>query len=313
MRAKDGATVDVLVEYGADVHAKTKDGQSIMATGGAYADPTWMQAMIRHGATFDIKTDGPTQLMSAAWMNRLDVMAALLNEGVDPNLKGLWSKKANSYMTPLTAAVVDGHYDAAKLLIDHGAKIDKQDMSDALFNRRVSIVKLFWEHGAHTISPLTYAVSQGAPVQDLEKLIDQGSPAHPPQDEDSPLDVAARLGNFPAVQFLVEKEAELKKAGRPDPGWFHGLEGPLNNAASEGQDEIVAYLLQHGAKPNFADVVMAANNATPYSDERTSDHFEKSVKLLIDAGALKGISAQDSAAVLHSAIFTVKAPVIRPS
>jgi beta-lactamase regulating signal transducer with metallopeptidase domain/ankyrin repeat protein len=58
MRAKDGATVDVLVQYGANVHARTKDGESLLASGGAYADPTWMQALIRHGATVDIRTDG---------------------------------------------------------------------------------------------------------------------------------------------------------------------------------------------------------------------------------------------------------------
>lgn len=308
MRARDGATVDALVEYGADVHAKTKDGQSLLSAGGTYSDPTWMQALIRHGATYDIKTDGPTQLMRAAWMNQLDVMAALLSERVDPNLKGLWNKAANDYMTPLTAAVVAGHYDAAKLLVDHGAKIDKQDMSTALFNRRVSIVKLFWEHGAHTISPLTYAVSQGASVQELAKLVDQGNPLNTPQGENSPLNEAALLGNLPAVQFLVEKEADIKKAGQPDPKWFQGIEGPLNSAASEGQDEIVTYLLQHGAQANYGDVVEAANNSTPYPDERTKDHFEKTVKLLIDASALKGISAENSAEVLQSAIFTRQGP-----
>ena len=308
MRAKDGATVDVLVAYGADVHAKTKDGQSLLSSGGAYADPTWMQALIRHGATFDLKTDGPTQLMRAAWMGKLDVMSALLGEGIDPNLKGTWNKAANDYMTPLTAAVVDGNYDAAQLLVDHGAKIGKQDMTNALGNRRTSIVKLFWEHGAHTISPLAYAVSQGAPTQDLEKLVDQGAPVQSLPEEYSALEEAALVGNLPAVQFLVEREEGLKKAGQPDPNWFHGLDAPLLSAASEGQDEIAAYLLQHGAKASYSDVMAAANNSTPYDDERSKDHFEKAVQILIDAGALKGISAEHSVEVLQSAIFTRQGP-----
>jgi ankyrin repeat protein/beta-lactamase regulating signal transducer with metallopeptidase domain len=308
MRAKDGATVDVLVAYGADVHAKTKDGQSLLSSGGAYADPTWMQALIRHGASFDLKTDGPTKLMNAAWMGQLDVMSTLLGEGVDPNLKGTWNKAANDYMTPLTAAVVDGNYDAAHLLVDHGAKIGKQDMINALGNRRVSIVKLFWEHGAHTISPLTYAVSQGAQPQDLEKLVDQGVPVQSLPEEYPALEEAALVGNLPAVQFLVEREEGLKKGGQPDPNWFHGLDAPLLSAASEGQDEIVAYLLQHGAKGSYGDVMAAANNSTPYDDERSKDHFEKTVKILIDAGALKGISAEQSAQVLQSAIFTRQGP-----
>jgi ankyrin repeat protein len=204
--------------------------------------------------------------------------------------------------------VVDGQYDAAKLLVDHGARIDQQDMSNALFNRRISIVKLFWERGAHTISPLTYAVSQGAPIEELGKLVDQNPPALSPQGEDSALDEAALLGNLPDVQFLVEKAEAVKKAGQPEPKWFHGLDGALYSAASEGQDEIVTYLLQHGAKANYGDVVEAANNSTPYPDERTKDHFENTVGILIGAGALKGISAKNSADVLQSAIFTRQGP-----
>ncbi len=86
------------------------------------------------------------------------------------------------------------------------------------------------------------------------------------------------------------------------------MDRPLHSAASEGQDEIVAYLLQQGAKANYGDVVAAANNSTPYPDERTKDHFENTVKILIDAGALKGISAENSAEVLQSAIFTRQGP-----
>ncbi len=308
MWAKDGATVDVLIEYGADIHAKTRDGQPVLDTSGNVANSTRMEALIRHGAPFNPKTDGATMLLQAAWMNQVDIMLFLLNRGVDPNAPGVWStyNGKKNMMTPLQAAVVDGQYDAALLLVEHGARIDHQVMSNALFNRRVSIVKLFWEHGAHLISPLTYAVSQGAPVPELEKLVDQGNPINPPQDEDTPLNEAALLGDLPAVEFLVDKEP--RDQGKDQAGVSAYLAGPLQSAASEGQDEVVDYLIKQGAKANEEAVISAANNSTPYDDQRGKEHFEKTIKILLAAGALKGISQDESARILESAIFTRQGP-----
>src|SRR5260370_182199 len=62
---------------------------------------------------------------------------------------------------------------------------------------------------------LCYAVSQGAPVAELQKLLDQGRPADPPEDKVvPPLSEAAVLGDLPAVQLLVERGANVN-GGRP--------------------------------------------------------------------------------------------------
>jgi ankyrin repeat protein len=285
----------VLIEYGADITAKTQDGRTMIETSGNVADASRFEALIRHGVPFDPKTQGPTMLMSAAWRNEVDIMSCLLDHGVDPNAKGLWNKAANDYMTPLTAAVTDGQYDAAKLLVDRGAKVDEQLMANALGNRRAAMVKLFWERGDRSISELTYAISQGRPVGEIQKLLDGGMPVDPPQDKKMrPMTLAAELGQMDVVTLLVQRGAEVDDKSP----------SPLSEAAFEGQDEVVAYLLQHGAKADYQTVWNAVWNCHPYEDQRSKDHFEKTIRLLIDAGGLKGFSEHQSADILCASIFT---------
>jgi ankyrin repeat protein len=300
MVAKDGATVDALIEGGANLKAKPPEGMSLFSTSG-YGDASRLEALLRHGVPFDKKTDGPTLMMDAAWRNQVDVIAALLAQGVDPNIKGCWNKQYNDYMTPLTAAVTDGQFDAAKLLVEHGAIIQENgvkglnNMQNALYNRRIAMIKLFWDHGDRSISPLLYAVSQGASVAEVQKLLDSGTPADPPQDKDTtPLAEAAILGRMDLVQLLLQHGADVQKNDNR----------AIYYAAQEGQDEIVAVLLQRGAKLSQDTVWYAVWNCNPYPDQRSKDHFEKTIKLLIGAGALKGLSEQEQAKLLIAAIFS---------
>ncbi len=65
----------------------------------------------------------------------------------------------------------------------------------------------------------------------------------------------------------------------------------LNEAAREGQHEIVTLLLQHGAKAGYQPLWNAVWNSHPHDGQRTADHFEKTVKILLDAGARKNLSS----------------------
>ena len=184
MVAQDGATVDVLVAHGADVKAKLTDGSGtgIMQM---ISDqkPECLDALIRHGVPFDPKTDGPTILVHAAWRSNVPMVKDVLDRGVDPNLPGLWAMWHGKpdMMKPMVAAVINGHLEIAGLFLKHGAKVDNQSVDTALGNRQAKIVKFFWENNIRPISELAYAVSQGAPVGDLQKLLDAGMPADAPQ------------------------------------------------------------------------------------------------------------------------------------
>jgi beta-lactamase regulating signal transducer with metallopeptidase domain/ankyrin repeat protein len=309
MVAHDGATVDVLMEYGADLKLVTPTGQSVVesAARGSFDS---LEALLRHGAVFDPKTDGPTMLVMAAWSENVPMLKWLLEHGVDPNSPGVFGSKANKQplmMPPLQAAIVSGQTETVKLLLAHGAKAEGE-MITALHNRRIKIVKLLWESGVRSISELCYAVSQGAPVGDLQKLLEKGGPVDPPQDKQiTPLGLAALLGNMDAVKLFIAHHADVnagaaistnpkfKIATRMSPLWL---------AASEGQDEIVEYLLQHGAVTGPAALWQAAENSFPYLDQRSKDHFEKTVRMLIDAGALKTVAPEMAGMILSAPIQT---------
>jgi ankyrin repeat protein/beta-lactamase regulating signal transducer with metallopeptidase domain len=303
--APDSTTVDLLVEHGADVKAKNKNDLGVIFS--SRGDASRLKALIAHGAPFDPKADGPTMMMQAAWLDHVDVIAYLLSLDVDPNQKGTWNKEANMYFTPLQESVTSGHLDAAKFLLEHGAKVGPRlidgkpgpdDMVGAIYNRRKDIVKLFWEHGVRSISELTYAISQGEPVSEIQKILDSGIPPDPPQDKFiSPLALAAELGQLDVVTLLVQRGAKINGHVEPEAP-------PIDQAAGEGQDEVVDYLLQNGAKVDYQAIWNAAWNCNPYDDQRSKDHFERTVKLLIDAGTLKKTTPEQNGNILSAAVDT---------
>jgi bla regulator protein blaR1 len=310
MDARDGTAVDLLIQHGGDIHLKMTDGSGVLDMASDHP-LDYFQALLRHGVPLDVKKDGPTLLLRASWISNLPIMKEMIDRGVDPNVEGVWAMVNGKpdLMLPIRAATVGNQPEAAKFLLAHGAKAD-DDMITALFNRNNKIVKLFWESGVRNISELCYQISQGAPISDLGKLLDAGVPAAPPQDKKiTPLGEAAQLGNMEAVKLLIAHKADVNANGQPDPKSPKGWEmTPLCLAAAEGQDEVVAYLLQHGATPDPAAVYQAGFNSYPYSNQRSKDHFEKTVRILIDAGALKNITPDMAGLVLAGPLGTRQGP-----
>ncbi len=310
MDARTGAAVDLLVEHGADVRLKTTTGTTVLDM--ASNQPLdYFQALLRHGVSFDAKTDGATLLLRASWTSNLPMMKEMIDRGVDPNVEGMWAMVHGKpmRMLPLTAAAVDNQLQAAKFLVAHGAKADDQ-MITAMHNGNNAIVKLFWESGVRSVSELCYAVSQKAPVADLQKLLDEGVPADPPEDKKiTPLGEAARLGSMDAVQLLVAHRADVNSGGPINPKFPQMTRmSPLWLAAGEGQDEVVTYLLQQGAKPEPEALWQAAENSYPYNEQRSKDHFEKTVRILIDAGAARNVTPEMAGTILASSLGTRQGP-----
>jgi beta-lactamase regulating signal transducer with metallopeptidase domain/ankyrin repeat protein len=310
LEASRGDTLDALVEDGADLKATNRDGYGVMFLAGRH-DITYLQSLIRHGFAFDPKKDGPTIMVQATWVNNLPVIKWLLDHGVDPNAQGLWVHMKNGkddMMFPLQAVVITGQLDAAKLLLDHGSRWNRAT-TIALQNHYSNIVKLLWDHGVRDISELNYAISQNARIVDLEKILQSGSPVDPPEDTIiTPLGEAAVMDNLPAVELLVQHGADVNKGGNPDAEHPENRYTPLVLAAKRGQDEIVAYLLQHGAAADPAAVSYAALAGIPNSfyvgkDHLPSkEHYEQVIQELIDAGALKNTSPEWTGRILVQAI-----------
>ena len=292
--ARDAATVDVLVEYGADVHARF-NGQGVLdELDLGYRTLPYYQALAAHGLAIDNHENGVHLLMHAvAGGGNEDIVTWLLERGVDPN-----RAEPPSGEKPLARAAATAAENAAKILIAHGAKIDDEAINQAIDNDRDKVIKVFWESGAKNISELFYDVSQNAPVEKLEALLKKGSLADPPQDKHTtPLALAARHGNLAAVQLLVEHGANPNKKTAENT--------PLSSAAWEGHEDVVRYLLQHGARPD-PETMNAATSGfymwTQFYKRRpgnpTADTFYKIIQDLIDAGAYKNLPPDQMAKAL---------------
>jgi beta-lactamase regulating signal transducer with metallopeptidase domain/ankyrin repeat protein len=293
---------ECLLDHGVNPNLRDKSGITaigsvILMSGKRGGDAARM--LLEHHA------DGPTMLTLAAWTNKTDVIAYLLDHGVDPNQPQIIGhRNGHDIMVfPATAAAMTGSSDALKLLLAHGARADDAVVT-ALHNGQAHTVKVLWDSGVRIISELCYQISQGATVADVQKLLDQGSPVDPPQDKViTPLGDAAMLGKLDVVKLLVERHADVNKGdviNRAEPR--SPVATPLWLAAGEGQDEVIDYLLQHGARADFGALRNATYNCNPYGSQRTKDHFEKTEKLFLDAGALKSLTDGQKGEILSAAI-----------
>lgn len=80
-------------------------------------------------------------------------MKALLNEGADPNMEGLWEKN-----TPLHLAAAGGWIEGVRLLLEFGAEIDPIDcflfetpLHKAARNLEEEVCRLLCEFGADAL------------------------------------------------------------------------------------------------------------------------------------------------------------------
>jgi ankyrin repeat protein len=117
-----GEIVDCLLDNGADVNEKDKEGwTALMKTDNRRI----AESLIKHGADVNAKDkDGWTALMIAALIGRFDIVKYLVDLGVDLN------KKNNMGETALMLFIMSQNYnsDTAKYFIKHGADPNATDI-----------------------------------------------------------------------------------------------------------------------------------------------------------------------------------------
>ncbi|KAI9737989.1 MAG: hypothetical protein M1834_009359 [Cirrosporium novae-zelandiae] len=112
--------VTMLLDYGADVHAETKNSERPLHYASARGHARVAETLINRGAGIDIdvsNTFGWTPLHKAAFNNSIRVLKLLLRKNVNVNAE---TKKLE---TGLHFAVVKHHPKVAKILLDYGANI----------------------------------------------------------------------------------------------------------------------------------------------------------------------------------------------
>jgi ankyrin repeat protein len=176
---RHSAVVEELIKHKADVNLASKSGSTplMFAAQGSLKSA---RALLAAGARpNDVHPDtGQTALIIASTMGNTDIVAALLDNGADPNIKD-----ANTF-TALHAAVRDSDYG-----VDHASRV-----------AAAATVKVLLAHGADPNARLN---QKKQTVRALNEVAFQGA---------TPLDLAAEVNSLDAIKELVKGGADPKIA-----------------------------------------------------------------------------------------------------
>lgn len=308
---KDQATAEILLKAGVDPNRPNEFGQVPLQEA---RNAGVVEALVKGGAKFTglkdplipgmiqfssgdaieevLKLGPPVDqdtlqkaLISAAHMDKDDTALVLLNHGAKANEPGLWSK--DDPMLPLFTCCIFGSAKTAKVLLDHGAdpnagKFPGQMLKVAVHNQYKDVAKVLKDAGAKGVSDLAYALAIGDQKQIDELLKTAPMYSDNPGFWDDVLPSAAERGNLTLVRTAIEKGAPVLDKDTKVDAYY--------SAAFEGQWEVLDYLLKlrsPKSDPEELDQALwgAVWNCNPYPNQRPAAAFEKTVRILIAAGA----------------------------
>lgn len=263
---KQGASqkiIQLLIDHKADTQNAFKNAQT----------PEMISCLISCGLTPDDYEDELcAQLIDAVRNGKEEIVEVLLENGVDPNVKGV----KNVYEKPLEIALNKNRsFRIMELLVDHGASIDGM----LHFARTPAIAEYLLmkggkvdEYNSNGLTPLMcvntkvgeFLIHQGAELEkkssagatalalaasrgETEKcrlLLANNAKLESKDDQGlTPLSRAVDQKRLEVVKLLIERDANIQTTD-------HSGMTPLMHSAVRGNIAITSYLLEKGANPN---------------------------------------------------------------
>ena len=254
-----------------------------------------VQRAIQRGADLRFELGRPLRL--ASHLGHHEIVKYLLEQGAFVNACN------ETKETSLHTAATQGNVKVARTLIEHGANVDAQDancrtpLHSAVWASQVSIaiVKLLLEKGAdlsiatkqNKNTPLHGVAFDGREQLGLMLLDEGADPSAKNTQGETPLYIAARSGNTPIAQLLLDHGENKHRItiinATNEIGWT-----ALHVAAHNSHEGIVQILLDCGASIN--------TKSAPHKDyaglgRQTALHLavgagsEPIVRLLVERGA----------------------------
>ncbi|KAI5786601.1 ankyrin repeat-containing domain protein, partial [Pyronema domesticum] len=114
----------LLLEKGVDVHFCNTKGFSALWFAVHYHKPKFVRLLVEKGADVNCQDNhGETPLLQA--VDNIEILSFLLENGADVNFRSGFESR-----TPLECAVVLGHEDCVRLLLDKGAGVNLRNEMD---------------------------------------------------------------------------------------------------------------------------------------------------------------------------------------
>lgn len=286
----DDKLVKLLLDAGAAVNAKDRQGETALFNAVRYGHLGVVRLLLDAGADPNIGNQLPvkspdsgyTPLMYAAKrglvpstssvQDWLAIVKALLDKGAKPDMR------STQGATALSVAQDYGNQDIAKLLLQGGAK------------------EVLSYKGLELNDALIMAAGHGDPKEVVESLVAGADPEAASLAGVTPLLAAAYGGNVDAVRAVVGRGAQVNRVANGFRAWtWTGAKLPLGQqalaqaaslgdtalilAAQLGHEDVVAFLLDHGANPKLAN----PQGDTPLSVAAEQGH-DKIVAMLLAKG-----------------------------
>ena len=304
--------VQLLLDKGADVHARDINGETALMTAAEKGNTSIAKMLLEKGAEINTKNkQGQTPLLKIAEKENLDMINFLLENGADINARDKWKETAlittlrkhkmaaakllidkgadirvkdNFYQcTPLIWASNLGDIELVRLLLEKGAHVNAEDIEKktalvhAALNGHQQTRELLLKHGADPVY-LKIFTKKIENNQEVE-VADIGLHWTLQQTKDPKIKnllAAVALGDVNKVNGLLNKEIINKKINSLNGGTV------LSWAAISNQPQVVKQLIEKGANVD----ARSDYNLTPLIEAAHRGHLEV-VRFLLQSGADK--------------------------
>jgi len=203
VRADDLAKVDKLLASGADAKAANRYGITPLYLACENANPAIIERLLKAGADPNsTSTEGETALMTVARTGVVAAAKVLLDHGAKVDAREEWHGQ-----TALMWAVNEEHPAMIKELIAHGADVNAVSNINKWERQNTSEPREKWLPSGG-LTPLLFAARQGC-VECEQILLDAGAKINTTDpDGISPVLIAIINGHYDAAGFLLNKGAD---------------------------------------------------------------------------------------------------------
>jgi ankyrin repeat protein len=216
----DATKVKAMVESGADVNATGMWGNTPLIAACQYRKEglaLYLLGLAAHrnlGVKVDVNVvneRGQTAILFAALDGNMEVLELLLDQDADPRMGEVRVYNQmfdeNMWLTPLSAAIMNGHIGVVELLLSHGSDANE------VYAPENHAVKS--RHGGE--SPLLFALWRRAETKIVQSLLRHGADIFKEDaDGESPADLAANAAKdvrngaeMPAAMALVQEWVDM--------------------------------------------------------------------------------------------------------